>query len=216
MNTYLVHGDNTMSYPEPPDHTGKAPEHKASALKSSLSSTLRTPMSVEKPIKYKKEYREALKRLNELKGLNIPESEIGNLYNWKQVSTIPTLEESKNLTAIYINILNKVKKEFELNFNLKALHILNERTSRSIPDEYINNVIHGYTFPGAKSHNELIEVSNLLIDIKNELRKPKQKPIPPGFKVCGRCGGSGKYSFNQRDLDRCYGCGGSGVVPIKK
>jgi hypothetical protein len=28
--------------------------------------------------------------------------------------------------------------------------------------------------------------------------------------TCGRCGGSGRYSFNQIDGDRCYGCGGSG------
>lgn len=26
---------------------------------------------------------------------------------------------------------------------------------------------------------------------------------------CGRCGGTGRYSFNQIDGDRCYGCGGS-------
>lgn len=34
-------------------------------------------------------------------------------------------------------------------------------------------------------------------------------------KTCGRCGGTGKYSFNLMDLDRCYGCGGSGLVPMK-
>lgn len=28
--------------------------------------------------------------------------------------------------------------------------------------------------------------------------------------TCGRCGGSGRYSYNQIDGDRCYGCGGSG------
>lgn len=27
---------------------------------------------------------------------------------------------------------------------------------------------------------------------------------------CGRCGGSGSYSFNSMDGSRCYGCGGSG------
>lgn len=33
-----------------------------------------------------------------------------------------------------------------------------------------------------------------------------------GFPIqtCGRCGGCGRYSFNLRDLDRCYGCGGTG------
>lgn len=30
--------------------------------------------------------------------------------------------------------------------------------------------------------------------------------------TCGRCGGSGNYSFNQIDGTRCYGCGGSGQV----
>ena len=30
-------------------------------------------------------------------------------------------------------------------------------------------------------------------------------------KFCGRCGGSGKFSFNSMDGDRCYGCHGSGI-----
>lgn len=30
-------------------------------------------------------------------------------------------------------------------------------------------------------------------------------------KYCGRCGGSGRYSFNLMDGDRCFGCHGSGV-----
>lgn len=30
--------------------------------------------------------------------------------------------------------------------------------------------------------------------------------------VCGRCGGSGRYSFNQIDGDRCFGCRGAGHV----
>lgn len=202
-----------MSYPELPDHTGKAPKHAEAATKTNLSSTLRTPAS---PVKYKKEYREALKRLNELKGLNIPESEIGNLYNWRRVSTIPTLDESKALTVIYLDLINKVRKEYDLNFKLKALHILNERTGLNVPDKYVNEVQRGYAFPGAENHFDIIKYHNLFIDIKNELRKPKQKPIPPGFKVCGRCGGTGKYSFNTKDLDRCYGCDGSGAVPIKQ
>lgn len=33
---------------------------------------------------------------------------------------------------------------------------------------------------------------------------------------CGRCGGSGKYSFNLMHGDRCYGCGGSGVTLTKR
>lgn len=33
---------------------------------------------------------------------------------------------------------------------------------------------------------------------------------------CGRCGGSGRYSFNQIDGDRCYGCGGTGQKLTKR
>lgn len=29
--------------------------------------------------------------------------------------------------------------------------------------------------------------------------------------TCSRCGGSGRYSFNQMDGDRCYGCRGTGL-----
>jgi hypothetical protein len=33
---------------------------------------------------------------------------------------------------------------------------------------------------------------------------------------CGRCGGSGRYSYNQMDGDRCYGCQGAQVrLPAK-
>lgn len=28
--------------------------------------------------------------------------------------------------------------------------------------------------------------------------------------TCSRCGGTGRYSYNQMDGDRCYGCGGKG------
>lgn len=28
--------------------------------------------------------------------------------------------------------------------------------------------------------------------------------------VCGRCGGCGRYSYNQIDGDKCYGCNGTG------
>lgn len=33
-----------------------------------------------------------------------------------------------------------------------------------------------------------------------------------GFEVthCYRCGGCGRYSWNQKDLDKCYGCNGTG------
>lgn len=34
--------------------------------------------------------------------------------------------------------------------------------------------------------------------------------------TCSRCGGSGKYSYNQIDGDRCYGCGGTGYKLTKR
>jgi hypothetical protein len=33
---------------------------------------------------------------------------------------------------------------------------------------------------------------------------------------CGRCGGSGRYSFNMIDRDRCYGCSGTGLRLTKR
>jgi hypothetical protein len=35
-------------------------------------------------------------------------------------------------------------------------------------------------------------------------------------KTCGRCGGSGHYSFNQIDGTMCYGCRGTGTVRTKR
>ena len=39
-----------------------------------------------------------------------------------------------------------------------------------------------------------------------------------GFEVktCGRCGGSGRFSFNLMDGDKCYGCHGQGKVFTKR
>lgn len=34
--------------------------------------------------------------------------------------------------------------------------------------------------------------------------------------TCSRCGGTGRYSFNQMDGDRCYGCGGKGIKLTKR
>ncbi len=34
--------------------------------------------------------------------------------------------------------------------------------------------------------------------------------------TCSRCGGSGRYSYNMRDGDRCYGCSGKGVNYTKR
>lgn len=33
---------------------------------------------------------------------------------------------------------------------------------------------------------------------------------------CGRCGGSGNYSYNQMDGTRCFGCAGAGNVMPKE
>jgi hypothetical protein len=33
-------------------------------------------------------------------------------------------------------------------------------------------------------------------------------------KTCTRCNGEGKYSFNLKDGDVCYGCGGAGKVAV--
>lgn len=48
--------------------------------------------------------------------------------------------------------------------------------------------------------------------ISKEEFERNDKGLPGLFeiKTCGRCGGSGSYSFNMMDGDRCYGCGGSG------
>lgn len=36
------------------------------------------------------------------------------------------------------------------------------------------------------------------------------------YEVCSRCGGEGRYSYNQMDGDRCYGCGGTGYKLTKR
>lgn len=36
------------------------------------------------------------------------------------------------------------------------------------------------------------------------------------LQVCGRCGGSGKHSYNQLHGDVCYGCNGHGVRHTRK
>lgn len=33
-------------------------------------------------------------------------------------------------------------------------------------------------------------------------------------KTCGRCLGTGKHSYNLKDGDVCYGCGGSGQIAV--
>jgi len=34
--------------------------------------------------------------------------------------------------------------------------------------------------------------------------------------TCSRCGGTGRYSWNQRDGDRCWGCNGKGTRLTKR
>ena len=43
-----------------------------------------------------------------------------------------------------------------------------------------------------------------------------QTPLLFDRQVCTRCGGTGRYSFNQIDGDRCYGCSGSGQQITRK
>jgi hypothetical protein len=42
--------------------------------------------------------------------------------------------------------------------------------------------------------------------------------LATGFEsqICSRCGGCGRYSFNQIDRDMCYGCRGCGLVFTKR
>ena len=45
------------------------------------------------------------------------------------------------------------------------------------------------------------------------------KPAPNTIfetEVCGRCGGTGNYSYNQVDGTRCFGCGGCGWRRTKR
>lgn len=41
-------------------------------------------------------------------------------------------------------------------------------------------------------------------------QRAKERTTKLESETCGRCGGSGKHSFNLRDGDVCYGCGGRG------
>lgn len=44
----------------------------------------------------------------------------------------------------------------------------------------------------------------------------KPKILEYERETCGRCGGSGHYSYNQIDGTRCYGCGGTGKRLTKR
>lgn len=43
-----------------------------------------------------------------------------------------------------------------------------------------------------------------------------RKKTPFETKPCGRCGGSGRYSYCQMYGDRCFGCSGSGLALTKR
>lgn len=61
--------------------------------------------------------------------------------------------------------------------------------------------------------SELATILRLDVDAANPklAQRVSARLVGIGVKdVCGRCGGSGRYSFNQIDGDRCYGCGGPG------
>ena len=52
-------------------------------------------------------------------------------------------------------------------------------------------------------------------DVNKLLRIAKRRLIKAGkltLKTCGRCAGSGKYSYCQMHGDTCFGCGGTGKV----
>lgn len=61
------------------------------------------------------------------------------------------------------------------------------------------------------------KVSRAVNELLSALNAPNEKAILPRLKAlnladtCSRCGGSGEFSFNQRDGSTCYGCGGSGI-----
>lgn len=47
-------------------------------------------------------------------------------------------------------------------------------------------------------------------NVKRTLLIAKKRIHDAGLSTpCGRCGGSGHYSYNQRDATRCFGCGGA-------
>jgi DnaJ-class molecular chaperone len=53
-----------------------------------------------------------------------------------------------------------------------------------------------------------------LFDVKSD--KIQAALFALGFRQeCGRCGGTGRYSYNQMDGDRCYGCNGKKFVAVK-
>lgn len=89
---------------------------------------------------------------------------------------------------------------------------MNERTGRNISEKYISNLKYGYVVSDSKTYFDVIRDHNLFNAIKREIINTKGKKIPKGFIICSRCGGSGKHSYNQKDMDMCYGCNGKGYV----
>jgi len=187
-------------------------------------------MTEEKPIRYKKLFRDALAAMNEKLGFNIPESEIGALaretYHGGQTRIEPIDGKEyyvMNLPIIweYHKQLAILQKQAQNRWDLKVLAVINERTGRNLPPEAAEKIRERQSFPGCKGWDDEIQTHFLYKKISEELENAgkmtkEARLLAEGKKVCGRCGGSGRYSFNLRDLDRCYGCGGSGVVQTKK
>jgi len=53
------------------------------------------------------------------------------------------------------------------------------------------------------------------LSIPNLYKIAKKRMYIKGYtKTCPRCGGSGNYSYNQKDGTICYGCMGKKIVPL--
>lgn len=175
-------------------------------------------------------FRDALVALNEKLGLNIPESEIGALarktYHGGQTRIEPI--DGKEYPVMNLPIIDEYHKQLAIlqeqaqnRWDLKVLAVINERTGRNLPPEAAERIRERRSFPGCKGFDDEIQTHFLYEKISEELESAgkmtkEARLLAEGLKVCGRCGGSGRYSYNMKDLDRCYGCGGTGVVSTKK
>ena len=187
-------------------------------------------MTDEKPVKYKKMFRDALAALNEKLNLNIPDSEIGALaretYHGGQTRTEPLDGKeyhvmNRSVIEEYHKQLAILQKQAQNRWDLKVLAVINERTGRNLPPEAAEKIRERRSFPGCNGWDDQVQMYYLYKKISEELenagRMTKEaRLLAEGKKVCGRCGGSGRYSWNPRTLDQCFSCLGSGIVPIKK
>jgi hypothetical protein len=67
-----------------------------------------------------------------------------------------------------------------------------------------------------EERKKLMEESRRKKEFKlSEREKRIERLVATGkYEVCERCGGTGRYSWNRMDMDRCYGCDGNGVIRI--